>query len=252
MGIRTLVAGNWKMHGLINSLRELKEIEQNYPRESTEKIDSLICLPATLISSASLIVASGFLNIGGQDCSVHEQGPYTGDISATMLKDAGANYVIVGHSERRIGYHETNSLVRKKAEAALNANLKIIICIGETLSDNKLNKTYKVLEEQINESVPDLSNSSNTVIAYEPVWSIGSGLIPSEEEIGLIHEFIRSKLKTKLGGDANFMRIIYGGSVNPDNIKGILGITNVNGVLVGRAAMKAKDFIALLNRPCSI
>ncbi|ATA26457.1 triose-phosphate isomerase [Brenneria goodwinii] len=247
--IRPLIAGNWKMNGLKSSLEELQNIVEAFPE--VDNIESLICLPATLISLASEITRDTPIQIGAQDCAIEKFGAHTGDISAEMLKDAGASYVIVGHSERRIDHGEANSLIHAKAKAAWRGGLIPIICIGETLAESKKGSTFEVLANQIEQSLPSEASPLNTVIAYEPIWAIGTGTIPKEQDVAIIHSYIRSCLSEKLGTKANQLRIIYGGSVTPLNVVKFLNTTNVNGGLVGRAAMKSEDYLALLNNALS-
>ncbi|CEP35294.1 MULTISPECIES: triose-phosphate isomerase [unclassified Halomonas] len=245
--ITPLIAGNWKMHGLMSSLSELSAIGQGLKKHPSEA-EAIIFVPATLIYQASECLTNSPVRIGAQDCAIKVFGPHTGDISAEMLKDAGATYVIVGHSERRIDHGETDIIVNSKVEAAWRAGLVPVICIGETLEDSRAGKTLDVLSKQLKGSLPEAAGSESFVIAYEPIWAIGTGLTPTREDIASTHSFIRNELVGLLGSPANSVRLLYGGSVNPDNAEEILSIANVDGALVGRAAMQAKDFIALHNK----
>jgi triosephosphate isomerase len=245
--IRPLVAGNWKMNGLTAQLAELQALKDRLARQPVET-DVLICPPATLLAQARWALRGSEIALGGQDCHPAESGAHTGDISAEMLKDAGASAVIVGHSERRTDHGETDAIVRSKAEAAHRAGLIAIICVGETAQERKKGKTLDIVKRQLKGSVPGGAKATNTVIAYEPVWAIGSGLTPTPEDVAEVHGFIRSRLVKFLGAqEAVRFRILYGGSVKPANAKEILSVTDVNGALVGGASLKAYDFDAILS-----
>lgn len=245
MSIRPLVAGNWKMNGVTASLAELRQIGLGFESDLSNVADAVVCPPATLIMKAHEILASTPVKVGGQDCTIAESGAHTGDISAEMLKDAGATYVIVGHSERRTDHGESNDIVRSKAEAAWRAGLVAIICIGETLQDRDEGRTLGILTGQIAESLPSSATAANTVIAYEPVWAIGTGRTPTANDVAVAHAHIRGQLSHLAGEQAATMRILYGGSVKPSNAKELLSIENVNGALIGGASLKAADFLGI-------
>lgn len=242
--IRPLIAGNWKMNGLSASLSELALIAQGF-EEYKHRVDGLICPPATLLTAASLQSAGSSLAIGAQDCSSEGHGAYTGDVSAAMVADTGASAVIVGHSERRQGRRETNADVLRKSERALEAGLKAIICIGETENEMLDGLTEKVLLQQLRDSIPANGPHSSIVVAYEPVWAIGTGRTPTVESIAKLHGFIRGHLVDAFGADGNGIRILYGGSVKADNAAEIATIEHVNGALIGGASLKSKDFLAI-------
>ena len=242
---RPLVAGNWKMNGVGASLAELRSIANGFMGGLDAETEALICVPATLLTRAAQAAATSPVRIGGQDCHAVESGAHTGDISAEMLKDAGASHVIVGHSERRTDHGETDEIVRAKAEAAWRAGLTAVICIGETRAEREAGQTLAVLSLQIAGSVPAGATAQTTVIAYEPVWAIGTGLTPTPEDVAEAHTHIRGQLADRLGGEAERMRILYGGSVKPSNAVELLGVANVDGALVGGASLKARDFLAI-------
>lgn len=236
---RKLAAGNWKMNGTEAVLSELAALD------TPENIDVLICPPATLISRAAQV--DGNVAIGGQDCHAQKSGAHTGDTSAEMLADAGATYVITGHSERRTDHGETNSNVAAKSEAVWAENLVAVICIGETLAQREAGETLAVIADQILNSTPDGANGANTVIAYEPVWAIGTGLIPTLEQIAEVHDFMRAELAKRFGSEkAESIRLLYGGSVKPTNASFIFATSNVDGALVGGASLKAADFNGII------
>jgi len=240
---RPLVAGNWKMNGLRASLAEIAAVKAGV---GSAKCDVAICPPATLIAEGAAQAAGSALMIGGQDCHTAATGAHTGDLSAEMIADAGGTLVIVGHSERRTDHGETDALVRAKAEAAWRAGLLAILCIGETEAERRSGATMGVLQRQIAGSVPDGATSANLVIAYEPVWAIGTGLTPSEDDIAAAHAHIRLRLADRIGAEAALTRILYGGSVKPSNAAAILGLGDVDGALVGGASLKAADFLAIV------
>lgn len=244
-GIRPLVAGNWKMNGTIAGLDQVRSIGHGFEGGVGSFVDGLICPPATLISRVAEILHNTPVKVGGQDCHTKEHGAHTGDISASMLKEAGATYVIVGHSERRADHGETDSLVRGKAESAHTSGLTAIICIGETLKQRDDDLTLEILSVQIRGSVPQASTAENTVIAYEPVWAIGTGLTPTAENVAQAHAHIRAELTQMLGQTAKKMRILYGGSVKPSNARELMHIDNVDGALVGGASLKSDDFLGI-------
>jgi triosephosphate isomerase len=242
-GLKPLAAGNWKMNADKASLAELKAIVAG---SASAAADVAICPPATLISAAVATAAGSKVKIGGQDCHKDKSGAHTGDIAAEMLADAGATLVIVGHSERRVDHKETDADVRAKAEAAWRAGLTPILCIGETEAERRGAQTNAVLERQIAGSVPEGATAANLVVAYEPVWAIGTGLTPSLDDIRDAHTHIRTRLKARFGAEADGMRILYGGSVKPSNAVEIMALPGVNGALVGGASLKAVDFLAII------
>jgi triosephosphate isomerase len=237
-----LVAGNWKMNGLGVSEGELTKIVNG---AAAIKADLMVCPPATLIADFAAAARGSAVAIGGQDCHADPSGAHTGDIAAEMLKDAGAVAVIVGHSERRSDHGETDDQVRAKAMAARRAGLTAIICIGEQLDDREGGKTLDVIGGQLDGSLPDGATGADLVIAYEPVWAIGTGLTPTTADVADAHAFIRHRLVTRLGTEGGRVRILYGGSVKPGNAKELLTIANVNGALVGGASLKAADFLGI-------
>ncbi len=241
---RPLVAGNWKMNGLKSSVAELEAILRG-AAEPARKADLMICPPATLITAFAACVAGSPLRIGAQDCHPQASGAHTGDISAEMLADAGATAVIVGHSERRTDHHDTDEIVRAKALAAWRARLMAIVCIGETRAQRDASETLPVLERQLAGSLPDGATVENLVIAYEPVWAIGTGLTPTPDDVAQAHRFIRQWLTQRFGGTAEGIRVLYGGSVKPSNARELLGVENVDGALVGGASLKAADFLGI-------
>lgn len=244
-GIRPLVAGNWKMNGTSSSLNELRGITAGFMDDLDAETEALLCVPATLLSRAAEILHRSPVKAGGQDCHAKENGAHTGDISAEMLKDAGASHVIVGHSERRTDHCESDQVVSAKAEAAWRAGLVAIICIGETQAEREGGATLSVLSRQIDGSVPATATPVNTVIAYEPVWAIGTGLTPTVADVAEAHAHIRARLAERLGASAAKMRILYGGSVKPSNAAELLCVANVDGALVGGASLKAVDFLGI-------
>ena len=241
---RPLIAGNWKMNGLAASSAELQAIiAASEPLAA--KADLLICPPATLVTAFATRARGSVVAVGGQDCHHAAFGAHTGDISAEMLKDAGAWFVIVGHSERRADHRETDSVVNAKAEAAWRAGLTAIVCVGETRAERDGGKTLDVVGRQLAASVPDGATSDNLVIAYEPVWAIGTGLTPTIKDVEQVHGFIREKLKVRFAAEGASVRILYGGSVKPSNAAELLSVANVNGALIGGASLKAVDFLAI-------
>jgi len=241
---RPLVAGNWKMNGLKASLAELEAIIAGAPALAG-KCDLLVCPPATLIAMFAWKANGTKIAIGAQDCHPNASGAHTGDLSAEMLKDAGASAVIVGHSERRADHGEGDALVRKKAEAARRAGLLAIVCVGETRAERDAKKTLEIVSRQVEGSVPDGATPANMVIAYEPVWAIGTGLTPTPADVAEAHAFVRKKLSERYGAEGGGVLILYGGSVKPSNAKELLTIANVNGALVGGASLKAEDFLGI-------
>lgn len=243
--IRPLIAGNWKMNGLKASLAEFEAMLAGAP-EIAAKAGLLVCPPATLIPAFSEQArGSRALAVGAQDCHPKASGAHTGDISAEMLADAGATAIIVGHSERRADHGESDLLVRQKAQAVWRARLTAIVCIGETQQQRDAGQTLDVCRRQLELSLPDGSRADNMVVAYEPVWAIGTGLTPTVKDVEQIHGFIRELLTGRFSGEGGRMRILYGGSVKPSNAAGLLAVANVNGALVGGASLKAADFLAI-------
>ncbi|MBQ4823651.1 triose-phosphate isomerase [Leisingera sp. HS039] len=241
---RKLAAGNWKMNGTGDSLGELAALAESHAGPAA---DILICPPATLLSRAADIAKGSAVAIGGQDCHANASGAHTGDLSAAMLKDAGASAVILGHSERRADHGETDAQICAKAEAALAEGLIAVICIGETLSEREGGDTLKVAGTQLAGSVPDSATGENTVVAYEPVWAIGTGKVPTLEQIAEVHNFLRAELTARFGaGTAESIRLLYGGSVKPSNAGEIFAVSNVDGALVGGASLKAADFSPII------
>ena len=245
---KTLIAGNWKMNGLLEEGVALaKGVGQEFKKTGRRDCEVLVCPPFTLLTSVKKAIKGTRVALGAQDCHFAEKGAHTGDVSPVMLKDLGCQYVIVGHSERRTNHHETNELIAKKAEAAINAGLKVIICIGETEAERDSGKTIKVCTDQIMGSVPATATAQNTVIAYEPVWAIGTGRTPTTAEVEEVHASIRKVISKKLGrANANKMRILYGGSMKPSNAKELLALPDVDGGLIGGASLKVADFTAII------
>ena len=241
---RPLVAGNWKMNGLRSGLSELEAICRGYSAAHKAKADFLICPPATLVAAAAAAARNGVF-VGGQDCHAKASGAHTGDISAEMLKDAGASYVIVGHSERRAEHAETDQTVRAKAEAAWRADLAAIVCVGERREHREAGKAEAVVAEQLAGSVPDGANPDRLVVAYEPVWAIGTGLTPTPADVAKIHAHIRHLLELRFGAAGGATRILYGGSVKPDNARELIIQPDVDGALIGGASLKATDFLGI-------
>lgn len=245
--VRPLVAGNWKMNGLKASIAEVLAINEAAREPSLAGVDVMICPPAPLLMALVEVAGNSACQVGAQDCHWQESGAHTGDVSAEMIKDAGASAVIIGHSERRADHGETDSIVQQKAQAAWRAGLDAIICIGETEGQRRAGLTLDVVTRQLAGSVPDGATASNTIIAYEPVWAIGTGLTPTPEDVGEVHKALRAALSARFSGDGNAIRILYGGSVKPGNARELMAIANVNGALVGGASLKANDFIGILD-----
>ncbi len=243
--IRPLIAGNWKMNGLKASMAEFEAMLAGAPGVAA-RADLLVCPPATLIAAfADRARGSGALAVGAQDCHPKASGAHTGDISAEMLADAGVRSVIVGHSERRADHGESDALVRQKAEAAWRAGLVAIVCIGETQKQRDSGQTLEICRGQLDGSLPIAARADNLVVAYEPVWAIGTGLTPTVRDVEQIHGFIRDFLKARFNGEGAGIRILYGGSVKPSNAAELMAVANVNGALIGGASLKASDFLAI-------
>jgi len=242
--IRHLIAGNWKMNGLKASLAEFEAMREGAAGVAG-KADLLVCPPATLVAAFADKAKGSKLAVGAQDCHPKASGAHTGDLSAEMLADAGASAIIVGHSERRADHGETDAVVRQKAEAAWRAGLTAIVCIGETQSQRDAGQTLDICGRQLKGSLPDGSTSTNLVVAYEPVWAIGTGLTPTAKDVEQVHAFIRGVLTERFKAEGGMIRILYGGSVKPSNAAELMAVANVNGALVGGASLKAADFLAI-------
>jgi len=243
---KPLIVGNWKMNGMRSSTAELNGLIEGLGDGKAAAADVMICPPATLVMAFAHIALDSRLQIGAQDCHPQISGAFTGCLSAEMLADAGASAVIVGHSERRMQHGERDADVKEKARAAHRAGLQAIICIGETLGERRMGLAFRVLARQLRGSVPASATRRNTVIAYEPVWAIGTGRTPTREEIGEVHNFIARELAEILGGEAaGGFRLLYGGSVTPDNAAMVLSAMDVHGALVGGASLKAESLLAI-------
>ena len=246
-GIKPLVAGNWKMNGLRAMLSQIEQLQAGFADERlVGAVDVMICPPATLLAPMVETAKGSALKIGGQDCHWNESGAHTGDISAQMLRDAGASAVIVGHSERRADHYETDKIVRSKAEAAHRAGLTAIVCIGETAGERAAGLALTVAERQLRASLPQSACAQNTIIAYEPVWAIGTGLTPTVADVAQMHDFLRQCVITSFAGDGAQVRLLYGGSVKPANAAELMGVANVDGALVGGASLKAADLLGII------
>ena len=244
---KTLIAGNWKMNGLLADGVDLaKGVAAEVKAKEKWNCEFLVCPPFTLLTSVKKALRGAKVALGAQDCHFAEKGAHTGDVSPVMLKEIGCTYVILGHSERRADHGESNALVNKKAVAAQAQGLKTIICIGETEAERDAGKTIEVCTRQISGSVPETATAANTVIAYEPVWAIGTGKTPTAKDVEEVHAAVRQALAKKLGkANANKMRILYGGSVKPNNAKEFLSLPDVDGALIGGASLKVADFLGI-------
>ena len=255
---RVLIAGNWKMNGLAeDGLALARDVAARAAHRADPAgetgVDILICPPVTLIAAVAEALSGGTVSVGGQDCHAEERGAHTGDISAGMLADAGATHVILGHSERRHDHGETSRMVRAKLSAAHAAGLVAIVCVGETLAEREGGETLPVLSTQLEGSLAVADGdpaaapvtAANTAIAYEPVWAIGTGLTPSRDQVAEAHVHIRGYLQTIVGEQAAQLRLLYGGSVKPDNAVELMAVSNVDGALIGGASLKAADFWAI-------
>ena len=240
---RKMIAGNWKMNGTPDSVDQIAALMDAH---ADAGVDILICPPATLIAAFVTATADSPLTIGGQDCHTATTGAHTGDISAMMLTDAGATHVITGHSERRADHGEDDALVRAKTQAAHSAGLTAVICIGETLAQREAGETLDVVTTQLTHSTPDGATPHNTVIAYEPIWAIGTGKVPTTDQIADVHGALRITLRDRFGKDGDQFRLLYGGSVKPNNAADIFAINDVDGALVGGASLKASDFSPII------
>ncbi len=242
---RKLAAGNWKMNGTWASMSEVSTLLN---RHKTPGCEILLCPPATLLSRMSDMTVDGAIKTGGQDCHAAENGAHTGDIAADMLVDAGAEYVILGHSERRTDHNEKDADIHTKSLTALTAGLKVVICCGESLGEREAAKTLDIIGGQLAGSIPDIASGENLVVAYEPIWAIGTGKVPTLDQIGEVHDFIRAQLEKRFGAAVGgSVRILYGGSVKPGNAAEIFDVSNVDGALVGGASLKADDFSPIID-----
>jgi triosephosphate isomerase (TIM) len=244
--ITPLIVGNWKMNGLRASLSEVEKLAAMLAEKGSPRAQVAICPPATLLASMRPVAADAGIALGGQDCAPDASGPHTGDISAAMLADLGVRYVIVGHSERRLDHDESDELVRHKAIAAIAAGLTPIVCIGETRAEREAGQAEAVVSRQLAASVPDEASRSQTVVAYEPVWAIGTGLTPTGHDIASMHKALRDQLVTRFGRRGEQIHILYGGSLKPSNAREIFSVPEVNGGLVGGASLLAADFAAII------
>ena len=243
--IRPIVIGNWKMNGMRDALPVVRDVAAGFEGVSGGRIDAALCVPSTLLYVATTLSEESALAIGAQDCHPAASGAHTGDVSAEMLADCFATACIVGHSERRTDHGETDEMVHAKAAACHRAGLTAIVCIGETEAQNMAGETDAVLDRQIRGSLPDTADASNTIVAYEPVWAIGTGRTPEAGDVERIHSGLRERLNgidaARLGGT----RLLYGGSVKPGNAVELLGLSNVDGALVGGASLKTDDFLGI-------
>lgn len=244
---RPLIAGNWKMNGLRADGVALAEAVAAKATAAGAALhcDLLVCPPFTLLSDVGRAVQKSPVALGAQDCHAKEKGAHTGDTSAVMLKDIGCGYVILGHSERRTDHKETDACVKAKATAAIAAGLVAVVCIGETEAERDQGKTLKVVSEQLLGSLPDGANAKTVVVAYEPVWAIGTGRTPTIAEVAEVHAAIRAEAAKKIGKEADGLRILYGGSMKPSNAKELLALADVDGGLIGGASLNVDDFWAI-------
>ncbi|EPX75529.1 triose-phosphate isomerase [Salipiger mucosus] len=239
---RKLAAGNWKMNGLSAALTEIDGMQEAADGAS----EVLLCPPATLVAQAAQRAGEA-IAVGGQDCHAQASGAHTGDVSADMLRDAGAAYVILGHSERRTDHDERDEDVRDKCRAAWEAGLTVVLCCGESLAEREAQNTLDIIGGQLAGSIPDGATGHNLVVAYEPIWAIGTGKVPTTDEIGEVHDFMRARLERRFGeGVGRSVRLLYGGSVKPGNAAEIFAVSNVDGALVGGASLKAADFVPII------
>ena len=243
--VRPVIAGNWKMNGLTASLAEAKAVAASLA-EQPASTDVVICPPATLIAQMASALTGSTVRIGAQDCHAQDGGAFTGDISAAMLADAGASLVILGHSERRAVHGEKDADVAAKVEAALEAGLQPLICIGESFEQRHAGRTLEIIEKRLKLSFPDLLAGTNFLVSYEPFWAIGTGLTPTLDQIAEVHADIRRILTARFGASGAGAPILYGGSVKPDNAGAILKVPDVGGALVGGASLKAADFLGII------
>lgn len=244
-GLRPLVAGNWKMNGLKSSVKLVGEIAELYSTELKDAVDLLVCPPATLVYLCAVSAVGSRIAVGGQDAHRNASGAHTGDVSPEMLADLGATYVILGHSERRAHHREIDEDVRLKAQAARRAGLIAVVCVGETREEREAGRALEIVASQLDGSIPDGATGLDTVIAYEPVWAIGTGLTPTAADVAEVHGLIRRGLTNRFGEDGTRIRILYGGSVKPQNARELMGVPEVNGALVGGASLVAADFLGI-------
>ncbi len=247
--MKPLIAGNWKMHGLLEDRKEIESLAEKLQQEGKPDCDIVLCLPFTLLFPVIKYVADTPITLGAQDCHWDELGAHTGDISAAMIREAGCDYVIIGHSERRSGHGahgERSQAISQKAKSALAHGMMPIICIGESLDEREAGKAKTQVLDQLKKSLPRKVPVDKVLIAYEPIWAIGTGVTATPAEIGEMHDIIRQALVENLGPPGEKVRILYGGSVKPGNAREILGINNVNGALVGGASLKAEDFYGII------
>lgn len=241
---RKLAAGNWKMNGIEAGLGEVSTLADAHPSKT---VDILLCPPATLLDRMSMQTKDTSVATGGQDCHPAPNGAHTGDISAEMIADAGGTHVILGHSERRTNHAEQDELVHDKTKAAWEAGLIAIVCVGETEAERRAARTLDVIATQMSDSIPDGATDDTLVIAYEPVWAIGTGMVPTLEQIGEVHDFMRTRITERFGeAVGQSVRLLYGGSVKPSNASEIFDVSNVDGALVGGASLKAADFSGIV------
>jgi len=243
--MRMLLAGNWKMNGLKTALAEIRSLKRGLADEPA-RADVLICPPATLIMESARVVEESPMSVGGQDCHAKASGAFTGEMSAEMLRDAGATAVILGHSERRQYHSETNLTVAGKMTAARRAGLMAILCVGESEREREAGQAVAVVTGQLEASIPSGVEAGDFTIAYEPIWAIGTGKTPTIADIAEMHAAIRETLAARFSAAGETIRILYGGSVKPDNAAEILAVRNVDGALVGGASLKAADFLAII------
>jgi triosephosphate isomerase (TIM) len=241
--MKKLAAGNWKMNGSLAALAEVEALIAAHPAPAC---DMLLCPPTPLIAAMAARAQGSALQVGGQDCHQNTSGAHTGDVAAAMLAEAGASHVILGHSERRADHGESSDLVRQKAEAALAAGLIAVVCLGETEAERDVGATLAVIGAQLDASLPASSTAATVVIAYEPVWAIGTGRTPTLAQIAEVHGFLRARLVGLIGAEAKGLRLLYGGSVKPSNAAEIFALPEVDGALVGGASLKAADFGAIV------
>ena len=241
--IRPLIAGNWKMNGARRqALAEVRKVARALARRSRGEAEVLLCPPAILVPVLAETLAAAGIHVGGQDCHAREAGAHTGDLSAEMLAEAGCGYCLVGHSERRADHGETDAMVRTKAAAAHRAGLVAIVCVGETKAARRRGQALDVVARQLSRSLPTACTATDTVVAYEPVWAIGTGLVATVADVAEMHAMIRARLRRRFRGEGAAMRILYGGSVNAGNAAELLSVAEVNGALVGGASLTAEDF----------
>ncbi len=246
MANRKLIAGNWKMNGHRASLGQVASVGQGYDAALRARLDLVLCPPATLLFTAAAALLGSGVDTGGQDCHAASSGAFTGDISAQMVADCGARFVILGHSERRALHGESDADVAAKVAAALGARLTAIVCVGETRAEREAGKAAAIVRRQVKRSIPDGADPAQLVVAYEPVWAIGTGLTPTTADVAEIHALIRADLVRRFGKSAGQgVRILYGGSVKPGNAAELMAVPDVDGALVGGASLVASDFLAI-------